>query len=304
MAQVCFVGRAMEPGFVTVLTTSGGKQLSLLDSGCNTTVSGFRRDFAEIDWQQPVPIVGVAGTVRANGKIVHAYRAKFKPNNLGLDYGLYMRDLPMGRIIALSAMVARGWRMSWDLRQGCCVENVNGRTTCTVRGNLPYIDFSTKFDPNHLPGSSRKPSGGGSGGAHPAWAYSAAEDADAVLIDEVPEAAPDEQDAGLEPGQPWSMDLSKTPADHEKPELDAPDPKSLEEAMREGVDAAQCEKLGNTHTHGRQHALSHTTRKSTPQGEQKAPTGSSYAQEFRASVTPWYDRHRKGLQRMCNLKRG
>ena len=243
----------MEPAFAAVLAASGQRQLSLLDSGCNTTVSGFRSDFAAVDWAKPVPIVGVAGTVKKHGKPINAYRAKFRRNNLGLEHGLFMRDLPMGRIIAMSAMVARGWRVIWS-GEGCFVENTNGRSRCTVSNKLPYIDFRIKFDPNYPPVSSRAPSqNSGGGNVNSVWVYAAADDADAVTEEDPVPIAQDERDAGLEPGQPWSMDLSRDPADHENPRLDAPDSRGLEEALGERADAVQLVKKGNTHTHTHSH---------------------------------------------------
>ena len=77
-------------------------RLSLLDSGCNVTVSAYRNDFEWIDWDMGTPISGVDGPVRA-GKNT-AFVGKLKPNNLGLKDALFYPKLPMGRIISVTDM--------------------------------------------------------------------------------------------------------------------------------------------------------------------------------------------------------
>ena len=228
--MVCYIGKAMQPGYAQVLAMSGGRQLSLLDSGCNTTVSGFRKDFAQIDWNQPVPIVGVGGTLNdGKGGTIHAYRAKFRKNTLGLQYGLFLRDLPMGRIIAMSALIHLGWSVTWD-NSGCFLGRAGARTRCKVAGNLPYCDFKIQPEPSYGPvhrseGSRR------CSGDYPTWVYAVADDADHAIVEEIPMAA-DDDNHGLAEGQQWSMDLQAEPADVQNPQLTNPDPRSLEESLK------------------------------------------------------------------------
>jgi hypothetical protein len=155
----------------------------------------------------------------------------------------------------LSDLTRIGFKVTFS-SAGCCVEDRHGRGGWIVRENgLDYLVFGIDEDVDWVP---RR---------HPRrrheqrWKHS--EDPESVLyvsaaecglepihiptpqileaepalaaVEEQPDA---EAEAGLEPRQEWSMDLTKGPIDPAKPVLDAPDLRSLEESLKQATEAA------------------------------------------------------------------
>jgi hypothetical protein len=146
--MICFTGRR------TVMKAAGAlkQRLSLLDSGCNTSISAEVDDFDVIDFDEMVPITGVAGeAVIGDGTPFCAYRAKFRPNNLGLKYGLYAPRLPLTRIIALSDLTRTGFHITFS-GDGCVVKDRHGKGGRIARDNgLDYLVFGISKDENWVP---------------------------------------------------------------------------------------------------------------------------------------------------------
>ena len=269
VVNICFTGGRRKQA-----KAADEQPLSLLDSGCNTSISGEIDDFEDVDFEEMIPVTGVAGeAVLGDGTAFPAYRDLFRGDNLGLKYGLYAPRLPMARIIALGDLTRTGYVITFD-SAGCIVKNRHGRGGRIFRENgLDYLRFGIKKDLNWVPRRHPKRA------AERRWRHdddpgsvlyvAAAEDGmELVHFPPLPqepalaavEESPEEE-AGLEPGQEWSMDLTKGPIDPANPVLDAPDPRSLEESLKEakeaGVSDAAVKTPGNApsppdpHTHTR-----------------------------------------------------
>ena len=83
-------------------------QKGLFDSGSNFNLSGCRQDFSKIQQDASVCIIAVDGEV--NGGRPVGFVGKFRPNNLGLVYGVFYPDIgPTQRIFSGKALLKCGW---------------------------------------------------------------------------------------------------------------------------------------------------------------------------------------------------
>ena len=89
------------------------RQKGLFDSGSNFNLSGCRSDFSRIQQDASVCIIAVDGEV--NGGRPVGFVGKFRPNSLGLQYGVFYPQLgSTQRIFSGKSLVKCGWVATLD----------------------------------------------------------------------------------------------------------------------------------------------------------------------------------------------
>jgi hypothetical protein len=82
-------------------------QIAMVDSGSNLTLSGSKADFQSIHKTPNVRITAVDGDVDNGGFC--GYSANFRPNNMGLRFGVFYPTLGVGqRIISGKKLTVLG----------------------------------------------------------------------------------------------------------------------------------------------------------------------------------------------------
>ena len=108
-ATPSFVGIAFEVW--EALSADASKMETILDSGSSLVISGNIGDFYQIEPVATERIHGVGG--RMNGGQPIGHEGLLKPNNLGLETGVYIPDfLPSKRLISTQVLLRDGWEVS------------------------------------------------------------------------------------------------------------------------------------------------------------------------------------------------